>query len=170
MSWHFEGSENVITKFKSQGLYTIKINYWKASGCGFPPSLIPTLQNIGILHQKKKKKLRKHMRQSVRYFCHGLTNFGYFYTLPTIIRVCPFTRTWKKNKQLALLIRTCPFSIGQLQRSTHCKKNLACSQGVWFNYLTVGQKLLSKLGWNLLRLSYPVFGLWELFLVILGAY
>ena len=106
----------------------------------------------------------------LRYFCHGLSNFGYFYTLPTIIRVCPFTRTWKKNIQLALLIRTCPFSIGQLQRSTHCKKNLACSQGVWFNYLTVGQKLLSKLGWNLLRLSYPVFGLWELFLVILGAY
>ena len=24
-SWHFEASEDVITKFKSQGLYTIKI-------------------------------------------------------------------------------------------------------------------------------------------------
>ena len=31
----------------------------------FPPSLIPALQNIGILHHKKGK-LRKHMRQSVQ--------------------------------------------------------------------------------------------------------
>ena len=30
-----------------------------------PPSLIPALQNIGILDHKKAK-LRKHMRQSVR--------------------------------------------------------------------------------------------------------
>ena len=29
-----------------------------------PPSLIPALQNKGILHHKKAK-LRKHMRQSV---------------------------------------------------------------------------------------------------------
>ena len=26
-SWHFEASEDIITKFKSQGLYTIKIKY-----------------------------------------------------------------------------------------------------------------------------------------------
>ena len=31
-----------------------------------PPSLIPALQNIGILHHKKAK-LRIHMRQSVCY-------------------------------------------------------------------------------------------------------
>ena len=31
---------------------------------GFPPSFIPALWNIGILHHKKAK-LRKHMRQSV---------------------------------------------------------------------------------------------------------
>ena len=61
---HLEASEDIITKFKPQGLYTIKIKYWKASGSGFLPSLIPTLQNRGILHHKKAK-LRKHMRQSV---------------------------------------------------------------------------------------------------------
>ena len=38
---------------------------------GFPPSLIPTLWNIGILHHKKAK-LRKHMRQSV-YHEHRFT-------------------------------------------------------------------------------------------------
>ena len=35
--------------------YTIKIKYWNASGSGFPPSLIPALRNIGILHHKKEK-------------------------------------------------------------------------------------------------------------------
>ena len=62
-SWHFEASEDIITKFKSQDLYTIKIKYWKASGRGFPPSLIPALQNIGILHHKKAK-LPKHLQHS----------------------------------------------------------------------------------------------------------
>ena len=42
-----------ITEFKSQGLYTIKIKYWNASGSGFPPSLIPALWNIGILLHKQ---------------------------------------------------------------------------------------------------------------------
>ena len=64
MCWHFVASEDIITKFKSQGLYTVKIKYGNASGSGFPPSLIPALWNIGILHHKKAK-LRKHMRQSV---------------------------------------------------------------------------------------------------------
>ena len=45
-------------------LYTIKIKYWNASGSGFPPSLIPALQNIGILHHKKAK-LPKHLQHSV---------------------------------------------------------------------------------------------------------
>ena len=48
----------------SQGLYTIKIKYWNASGSDFPPSLIPALQNIGILHHKKAE-LPKHLQQSV---------------------------------------------------------------------------------------------------------
>ena len=63
-SWQFEASENIITKFKSQGLYTIKIKYWNASRSGFPPSLIPALQNKGILHHKTAK-LPKHLQQSV---------------------------------------------------------------------------------------------------------
>ena len=42
----------------------MKIKYWNASGSGFTTSLIPALQNIGILHHKKTK-LRKNMRQSV---------------------------------------------------------------------------------------------------------
>ena len=62
--WHFVASDDSINKFKSQGLYTKKIKYWNASGSGFPPSLIPALWNIGILHHKKVK-LRKLMRQSV---------------------------------------------------------------------------------------------------------
>ena len=56
-SWHFEASENIITKFKLQGLYTINIKYWNANWSGFPPSLIHALQNIGILHHKKEKLL-----------------------------------------------------------------------------------------------------------------
>ena len=63
-SWHFVASEDIITKVKSQSLYTIKIKYWNASGSGFPPSLIPALQNIGILHHKKAK-LPKHLQHSV---------------------------------------------------------------------------------------------------------
>ena len=47
--WHFEASEDIITKFNSQGLNNIKIKYLDASGSGFPPSLIPALRNIGIL-------------------------------------------------------------------------------------------------------------------------
>ena len=35
-----------------------------------PPSLIPTLQNIGILRHKKAK-LRVHMRQSVNAVTYG---------------------------------------------------------------------------------------------------
>ena len=54
-SWHFAASEDIITKFKSQGLYTIKIKYLDASGSAFPPSLFPAPRNIGILHHKKEK-------------------------------------------------------------------------------------------------------------------
>ena len=60
----FEASEDIATKFKSQGLYIIKIKYWNASGSGFLPSLIPALQNIGNLNHKKAK-LPKHLQQSV---------------------------------------------------------------------------------------------------------
>ena len=65
--WHFEASEDIMTKFKSQVLY---IKYWNASGSGSgtPPSLIPTLWNIGILHFKQAK-LRKDMQHSVWKAC-----------------------------------------------------------------------------------------------------
>ena len=63
-SLHFEASKDIITKFKSQGLYTIKIRYWSASGSGFPPTLIPALRKIGLLHHKKAK-LPKHLQHSV---------------------------------------------------------------------------------------------------------
>ena len=49
----FKASENIMTKFKSQALYVIRIKYWKAGGSGNPPSLIPALWNIGILLNKQ---------------------------------------------------------------------------------------------------------------------
>ena len=55
-SWHFEASEDIITKFKSQALHVIRIKYWKAGGNGNPPSLIPALWNIGILLHKQAKR------------------------------------------------------------------------------------------------------------------
>ena len=67
---HLEASEDIISKFKSQGLYTIKIKYVNASGSGFPPCLIPAIWNIGILHHKKAK-LPKHMQHSVHIFKHS---------------------------------------------------------------------------------------------------
>ena len=62
--WHFEASEDIMTKFKSQGLHIIRIKYCNASGSGFPPSLNPTLWNIGIL-QYKQAKLPIHLQHSV---------------------------------------------------------------------------------------------------------
>ena len=70
-SWHFEASEDIITKFKSQGLYTIKIKHWNTSKSDFPPSLIPTLQNIGILHHNKEQ-LRILLQHSVIFFEYGV--------------------------------------------------------------------------------------------------
>ena len=70
---YFEANEDIMTKFKSQALHIIRINYWKASGN--PPSLIPALRKIAILVLKTKiyvlfwtrlylgavRKLRKHV-------------------------------------------------------------------------------------------------------------
>ena len=41
--WHFEVSEDIMTRFKSQGLHIIKIECQNASGSSPCPSLIPTL-------------------------------------------------------------------------------------------------------------------------------
>ena len=73
--WHFEASEDIMPKFKSKCLYIIRINYWNASGSGFPPFLIPALWNIGILHHKKAK-LRNNMRQSVYRIISFLPKFS----------------------------------------------------------------------------------------------
>ena len=50
-SWHFEASDDVIKKFKSQALQIIR--NFIAGGSGNPPSLISALWNIGILHHKQ---------------------------------------------------------------------------------------------------------------------
>ena len=39
---HFEASEDIMTKFKSQALNFKRIKCWKAGGSGNPPSLIPS--------------------------------------------------------------------------------------------------------------------------------
>ena len=42
-SWHFEASEDIITKFKSQNLYAINSNIEKLVGvASLPPSLPPS--------------------------------------------------------------------------------------------------------------------------------
>ena len=52
-SCNFEGSKDIMTKFKSQALHIIKIKYWNAGRSGNPPSSIPALWNIGILLHKQ---------------------------------------------------------------------------------------------------------------------
>ena len=51
---HFEASKDIMIKFKSQAVHIIRIKYWKASGRGNPPFLIPVLQKIAILGLKTK--------------------------------------------------------------------------------------------------------------------
>ena len=48
----FEGRQDIMTKFKSQALYIIRIKYWKDSGSSNSPSLIPALRKITILGLK----------------------------------------------------------------------------------------------------------------------
>ena len=43
-----------MTKSKSQALHIIRIKYWKASGIGNPPFLIPTLQKMAAYVLKIK--------------------------------------------------------------------------------------------------------------------
>ena len=67
-SWHFEASEDIMTKFKSQGLHIIRIKYWNASGSGFPPSLSPFLRNIGILLHKQATGIKHFCPECTKYF------------------------------------------------------------------------------------------------------
>ena len=50
---HFEASEDIMTKLKSQALHTTKIKYGKVNGSGNPNSLNHVLWNIGILLHKQ---------------------------------------------------------------------------------------------------------------------
>ena len=50
---HFEASEEIMTKHKSQALHITRIKYWKASGSGNSPSINHALWNIGILLHKQ---------------------------------------------------------------------------------------------------------------------
>ena len=52
-SWHFEASEDVMTKYKSQALHIIRIKCQNADGSGNPPSFIPVLLNIGMFLHKQ---------------------------------------------------------------------------------------------------------------------
>ena len=83
---HFEASEGIITKFKSQGLYTIRIKFWNASGSGSPPSLIPSLCNIGILLHKQATW--------IKHFCPECTSL--FFNSQVIIITQP-TTIWRKT-------------------------------------------------------------------------
>ena len=56
-SWHFEASEDIMMKFKSQALHIIIIKYCNAGGSGNPPSIIPALWNIGILLHKQATRV-----------------------------------------------------------------------------------------------------------------
>ena len=58
--WHFEASEDIMTKFKLQGVHIIRIKYWNARGSGPPPSL----WNIDIFLHKQAKRC-KDMQHSV---------------------------------------------------------------------------------------------------------
>ena len=79
---HFEASENIITKFKSQGLHIIRIKYWKASGSGNPSSLIPALWNIGILLHKQAT-LGKHFEpECISHDCFLKFSLGPFEFVP----------------------------------------------------------------------------------------
>ena len=62
---HFEASEDIMTKFKSQAFHTTRIKYLKTSGSGNPPSFIPALWNIGILLHKQATRA-KHFEPKCR--------------------------------------------------------------------------------------------------------
>ena len=76
----------IMTKFKSQALHIIKIKYWKASGSGNPPSLIPALQKSAILGLKTKFSILFCTRL---YYWLSLPHSGLALDLPAWARVQP---------------------------------------------------------------------------------
>ena len=57
-SWHFEASEDIMTKFRLQALHIQRIKYWNAGGSGSPPSFNPALLNIVILLHKQATRTK----------------------------------------------------------------------------------------------------------------
>ena len=76
-SWHFEASEDIMTKFKSQGLHIIRIKYLNANGSGSTPFLYSRplehrQKYTGILLHKQAKR-RTIMNTTV---CKNLSRTG----------------------------------------------------------------------------------------------
>ena len=93
-------------KFKSQGLYTIKIKYWKASGSSSSPSLIPNFWNIGILHGKQAK-LRKVLQHSVNFLFWYFKDHANWYAIFQICNIS-FRLFYIHPVYLALSDPCCP--------------------------------------------------------------
>ena len=116
-----------LPKFKSQGLYTVKIRYWNASGSGFPPSLIPTLGNIGIL-QYKKAKLRKRLQQSV----HSMWDYLSSTLATSLLFKTYFIPLWITGKYKLMIVNRAEvsrnkFTSAQVLRKKQKSKNkLVC--------------------------------------------
>ena len=103
-----------------KAFYAIRIKYWNASGSGFPPSLIPALQIIGILHHKKAK-LRIHMRQSVSSVVLVLQCSSWECTkIPEFFSLCNYFFT----HILSILPALSYTSIESMNRQTDCSHNI----------------------------------------------
>ena len=72
---HFEDTEDIMTKFKQQGLHVIRIKYWKAGESGNPPSFIPALLIKGILLHKQATKGKHFCPECI---CSVATNVDFY--------------------------------------------------------------------------------------------
>ena len=99
-SWHFEASEDIMTKFRLQALHIKRIKYWNAGGSGSPPSFNPALLNIVILLHKQATRTKHFDGQciyiSCRIYCFSLyLDFSFiiefqFYRIALFYQDCPF--------------------------------------------------------------------------------
>ena len=88
--WHFEAIEDIMTKFKSQGLYIIRIKYWNTTSAHW---------NIGILlHKQAKRRTIMHMTVCVciLYLANNWIHIFYLFVLPmnSIFGNLTETKTW----------------------------------------------------------------------------
>ena len=94
-----------MTKFKSQGLHTIRIKYWNAIGSG-STSFILAHWNIGILHYKQAK-LPKDMQHSVS----DLTNSHFLFDNSDEISLFQPLNHQKGNLKALFLIKSGHYSV-----------------------------------------------------------